>query len=382
MSSITSRKRGLISAIASLAVAALVLAGCGGGSSTDSTGSGTSSGVKETKSSSPPFVAEINGHPFELADSIAQKLESGGELNYVMSITGTSIPIFSAAMEAGFDRAVTAANESTPVSGQIIGPTQQDIPTQVSQMRSLINAGQADCLIFNAVEPGPFVSVVDEAMAKGIPVFAVNADSPESERIAFYTINELKAGRQAGQIAAQQIKKQGIEVKKVALTTGEPAGPWAQERMKGFVAGLEAELPGVEFVNGPENPLPTTFEPQKVYSAVRSFITGNPEVNVIFSTDQGVEQISKVIADLHKTGEVYAVGFNLSPAIVAGIEEGNIITSIGQGWNEQAAEGANACTKFLLEGKIPKPAIQELPTEPVTIENAAEVGPSVEKGGA
>jgi ABC-type sugar transport system substrate-binding protein len=215
-------------------------------------------------------------------------------------------------------------------------------------------------------------------MAKGIPVFTVNADSPESGRLGFYTINEYEGGKLAGQMAAEQISKQKLDVTKAALMTGDVAGPWAQDRMRGFVDGIKEAMPDLEFANDAKSAVPTTFEPPKTYAAVRSYITGHPDVQLLFSTDQGVEQIGRVIGDLKKEGTVFAVGFNVSPAIIKDIQEDRTIVSVAQGWNKQAESGAAACAGFLLDGEQLDTPIQELPALPITKENADEVAKHVD----
>lgn len=367
-------------AATALAIAGVVFAGCGGD---DDGGAASGDDAPEgqraaTDTSKPPFAATGPLGPFKLSPTIQEKLENDEELTITMSLQATTIPIFSGAMKAGFERGIDAAGQRWPINGELIGPKETDYPSQVSQITQLIDSNRTDCLVLHAAQPGPFVAVVRKAMAKGIPVFAVNADSPDSGRFAFYTINEYEGGKLAGEMAAEQITKQKLDVKKAALMTGDVAGPWAQDRMRGFVDGIKAAMPEIEFANDAKSAVPTTFEPPKTYAAVRSYITGHPDVQLVFSTDQGVEQVGRVISDLEKDGEVFAVGFNVSPAIIEDIESGRTIVSVAQGWNKQAESGAAACADFLLDGKVPTPPVQELPALPITKDNAAEVAEDVD----
>jgi ABC-type sugar transport system substrate-binding protein len=332
--------------------------------------------------SGPPYTVKFPWGTFELSARIADKLENKQPLNYALSIEGTGIPIFGAAMKAGFDRGVKKDSARHPIRGKVIGPINTDVPRQVSEINSLLNANQIDCLAFEAHEPGPYIDVINKAMAQGVPVFGVNADSPNSRRIAFYALDEESAGAVAGRITGQLIKRQKLPVKKAALLTGSPEGPWAQARMRGFMKGLKATVPGIEFKNSPKTAPGTTFDQATVYSKARAFITGNPDVQLVFHTDQGVEIVGKVIKDARLTGKVWTSGFNLSPAILDSITEGQILVSIGQGFNKQAEAGVHACTQFLLDGKVPRPAIQRLDPIPVTKANAARLARSVKTGGA
>ena len=366
---------------ACLAAAVAVAAGLVACGDDDGGGSGGGSANAErsaTDKSQAPYVAKGPKGDFKLAKSIQDKLEKKQELNITMSLQATTIPIFSGAMKAGFERGIDAVGQKWPVNGEIIGPKETDYPSQVSQITQLVDSNRVDCLVVHAAQPGPFVAIINKAMSKGIPVFGVNADSPESARFAFYTINEYEGGKLAGKIAGEQVKKRKLKVDKAALMTGDVSGPWAQDRMRGFVEGIKEQLPDLEFANDAKNAVPTTFEPPKTYAAVRSYITGHPDVQLLFSTDQGVESIGKAISDLKKEGEVYAAGFNVSPAIIKDIEADRTVVSVAQAWNKQAQSGATACADFLLDGKVPTPAVQELPALPITKDNAAEVSKDVD----
>jgi ABC-type sugar transport system substrate-binding protein len=365
-----------------LVVAAGVVAGgvaaCGDAGSGGSGGSSANAQRSATDKKEAPYVATGPKGQFKLAPSIQAKLDKKQKLNITMSLQATTIPIFSGAMKAGFERGIADFAEKWPVDGKIIGPKETDYPSQVSQITQLVDSNRVDCLVVHAAQPGPFVAVINKAMAKGIPVFGVNADSPESARFAFYTINEYEGGKLAGKIAGEQIKKRSLKIDKAALMTGDVSGPWAQARMKGFVEGVQAVLPDLKFANDAKNAVPTTFEPPKTYAAVRSYVTGHPDVQLLFSTDQGVESIGKVISDLKKDGKVYAAGFNVSPAIIKDIQADRTVVSVAQAWNKQAESGAKACSDFLLDGKVPTPAVQELPALPITKDNAAEVSKDVD----
>ena len=154
-------------------------------------------------------------------------------------------------------------------------------------------------------------------------------------------------------------------------------------------AGSDARLregplvgsPGDQWENTPSNAPGTTFDQATVYNTSRSFLTGHPDVQLIFHTDQGVETVAKAIADLNLTGKVWTSGFNLSPAILDEVQKGQILVTVGQGFNKQAEAGVHACTQFLQQGKVPRGDVFLQPI-PVTVANAAQMKRSVTQGGA
>ena len=305
--------------------------------------------------SGPPHTAELPWGTFTLADSIADKLANDGEFNFVLSIEGTAIPIFGAAMDEGWSRGSgeVAAEHGVDISARTIGPLQTDIPAQVAEIDSLIDAGQIDCLAFEAHEPGPYVDIIAKAVDAGIPVFGVNADSPDSKRFAFYALDELSAGTLAGTLTGEWAVANGIALEKAGLLTGSVEGPWAQNRMKGFIAGISAVLPDLEFVNGPNTDIESQgWDPPQQYAASEAWILGHPDVDIIFHTDQGVEFVAKVIADQGLAGDMYTSGFNMNPAIADFIREGIVVVTMVQGFSNQAYNGAKACGDFMFKGEF------------------------------
>jgi ribose transport system substrate-binding protein len=325
----------------------------------------------------PPSTVKFPWGSFTLSPRIAAKVSSNQKLNYVLSIEGTGIPIFGPAMSTGWKRGATAGG----ANAKVIGPITTDIPTQISQINSLLQANQIDCLGFEAHSPGPYVGVINKAMAQGVPVFGINADSPNSHRISFFALNEEKAGELAGRLTGQIIKSRHLNITKAALESGAPEGPYAINRMTGFMKGLHSVIPGISFANSITTAVKTLYDFPTVYSTTKAYITGHPDVQLIFHTDQGVETVGKVIKDLKLTGKVWSVGFNVSPTIIDEILHDQILVSIGQQWNKQAEDGANACTQFIRNGKVPPSVVATEPI-PITKTNAPALKKTVSVGGA
>jgi ribose transport system substrate-binding protein len=325
----------------------------------------------------PPSTVKFQWGDFTLSPRIAAKVSSNQKLNYVLSIEGTGIPIFGPAMSTGWERGAKAGG----ANAQVIGPITTDIPTQISQITSLLQANQIDCLGFEAHSPGPYVGVINKAMSEGVPVFGINADSPNSHRISFFALNEEKAGELAGRLTGQIIKSRHLKITKAALESGAPEGPYAIKRMTGFMKGLHSVVPSITFANSITTAVKTLYDFPTVYSTTRAYITGHPDVQLIFHTDQGVETVGKVIKDLKLTGKVWAVGFNTSPTILDEIVHDQILVTIGQQWNKQAEAGANACTQFIHNGTVPPSFVPTTPI-PVTGANAAALKKTVSVGGA
>jgi ABC-type sugar transport system substrate-binding protein len=144
----------------------------------------------------------------------------------------------------------------------------------------------------------------------------------------------------------------GVELKKVAMTSGAVDQLWAQTRMQAFEAELKKLVPGVEFVNSADSALMTGFSPTDVYSKVSAFLTGNSDVQVVYQTDTGAATVNKVIEDLGFKGKTFSVGHNVSEAIIDGIAKGFQIATLSQDYPAQAGFAGHACGAFLATGEV------------------------------
>jgi ribose transport system substrate-binding protein len=299
-------------------------------------------------------VANFGWGSFKLAPRIVDKIKAHQPLNFVYSISDAGQPVFSAAIQSGFTDGVAQASKTYgyPLSSRMIGPVGGGNQKQISQIQELLNSNQIDVLVFNAAQPGPFIDILNQVMAAGVPVWGTGGDSPQSHRVGFFALDEESAGKQAGTLAGQWAQQHNLSVTKAAVFTGDPSGPWAQSRMKGFIEGLQSVLPQVQFVNSVSNPRNTGFDSPTVYSDSKSFILGHPDVQMIFHTDQGVQMVGKAIADTGRTGKTWAVGFNLSPEILNLIKSNQILVTVGQNWHGQAATAADAAAAFLFKGQV------------------------------
>ena len=59
-------------------------------------------------------------------------------------------------------------------------------------------------------------------------------------------------------------------------------------------------------------------------------------MNLFFHTDQGVEGVGIVIRDNNMAGKVWTRGFNVSEQILDLIDQGIILVTINQGFDNQA----------------------------------------------
>ncbi|ODT81365.1 MAG: sugar ABC transporter (sugar-binding protein) [Pelagibacterium sp. SCN 64-44] len=313
---------------------------------------------------------EFNWGKFELAPRIVDKLSKGEGVNIVLGVAGTGIPIQGPAMRIGMDRACEAAPAEIKAECRNVGPVNPNPAQQLSELETLLNSGQVDCLALQPPLPSQFNNIVNRYADAGIPVFTFNIDTPDAKRFAHYALDEETAGSVNGRITANLLKEKGIETPKVAMGSGAPDQPWAQARMRGFEQGFKEVFPQAEFFNSWQGGLPTgkNFTTQEVLNTVTPFLTANSDITLFFHTDQGVEGVGNVIRNLGLQDKVYTSGFNVSGPILDSIDAGATLLTIDQGFDYQGENSVAACATYLATGEVPSDPLQYL--NPVVITKA------------
>jgi ribose transport system substrate-binding protein len=304
---------------------------------------------------------------FTLAQRIVDKAAAGEALNIVVNNVGTAIPVFGAEQLIGTNRGCEANADRLDIACRLTGPPTTDITAQLAELESLLTTDQVDCLGIASVTPDAYVDIVNKYVDAGIPVFTQNTDVPSSKRFAFFALNERDSGRVNGQVTAELVQSLGLDVQGVAMGSGNPAEQWAQDRMGGFAEGFRETFPEADFRHEETTGLPTgvNYTTQEVIDSVGPYLTSNPDVNLFFHTDQGVEGVGIVIRDNNLTGKTWTSGFNVSLPILDMIEAGQILVTINQGFDNQAEAAVDACVDYLADGTLPADPLAYL--DPIVI---------------
>jgi ribose transport system substrate-binding protein len=293
---------------------------------------------------------------FKLAQRIIDKAAKGEPLNIVSDISGTAIPIFGAEQLIGTERGCETAKTDFNVACRLTGPTSTDTNAQLAELETLLKSDQVDCLTLHSPGPDAFVDIINQFVEAGIPVFTENTDVPSSKRFAFFAINEFNAGKQNGTATANLVKARNLSINMIAGGSGGPDEPWAQDRYRGFIEGYKSVIPDAKFFNDEKGLLPAGMPDYTVKTTidqVAPFLTGHPDVNLFFHTDQGVEGLGTIISTMGFEGKVWTSGFNVSFPILDSMDAGNTLVTVNQGFDNQTEAAVLACRDFLKDGKYP-----------------------------
>jgi ribose transport system substrate-binding protein len=334
------------------------IAACG---SSNGGGGGSSGG----SGGSAPTTTHFSWGDFKLAPQVASKVKAKSPLKFVLSYQILNEPGAPGQLNAGLQQGAAAVQKKygVKVEARLIGPPETDPPTQISQLRQQVNSNSVDCGGVEPVTPGAFVSPINEAVQKGIPMFTVNTDSPQSHRLAYYGADDdadmgssLQMGKIAGKFTVDWAKKNNFELngKQVALVTGDTTASWAQARMKGWMDTVKAAFPSIQVVGTPTNALTTGYTPADILSKMSSFMTGHPDVAFYYDSDWGAAEIGQLIERQHLQGKVATIGYNIDSTYVQDLQRKLIIATIDQRYDLQARNFVEGCADFLLGHKTPE----------------------------
>jgi ABC-type sugar transport system substrate-binding protein len=226
--------------------------------------------------SSPSWTVPLHhGGTFKLAPSIVAKIKAHKPINYVFSYGSCSIQGFSQQYEAGYNASLPVANKIYPIKGTRLCPpqTQQNVTQQISQIDALLNTGQIDCLSIEPQDSTSMASVVQQALAKGIPTFTVGLTTFGNELTNFTQVPQ-KEGATAAKTVLTYMKAHKLHFKTFAVSGGDPTQYWAVQRAKGFRLAIQKAIPGAKFVTTEKNMLNTTYTPGTTYDTYKAFLTG------------------------------------------------------------------------------------------------------------
>ncbi|MCY2930169.1 MAG: substrate-binding domain-containing protein [Planctomycetota bacterium] len=210
------------------------------------------------------------------------------------------------------------AGKALGVQTDYVGPATYDMSAMVTALEQAI-ARKPDGLVVVGFEDS-LNPIVDKAVAAGIPVVTVDADLPQSRRVAFVGTGNVRAGYEIGKKLSQVVGKG-----KVALLY-KPGQSNLEERRQGFKKAL-AENPQIEFVDEGN----TQSDPIKAAQAAASLLQLHPDLAGFGCIEaEGGAGSATAVKEAGKVGQVKVVSMDRGGEVLKYIQEGVIQASVAQ----------------------------------------------------
>jgi ribose transport system substrate-binding protein len=189
-----------------------------------------------------------------------------------------------------------------------------DISGQVEIVESLI-IQKVDVLVVAPCGSEEIIPTLEKAKKAGIPVIAVDTDTPWEGKVCFVGTNNTKGGEIAGQYIVDKLNEKG----KVAIIPGVIGHQSIMERLKGAKEVFDKEK-GIEIV-AIQSANSDRFLGMQV---TENILIANPDLDAIFAlNDQMALGALEALRNAKKEKEVILVGFDAVPEALQRIKEGS-----------------------------------------------------------
>ena len=312
------RMRRSSAAVAAIATAAVALAACGSSGGSSSSSSSSSAGSGKT----------------------------------------LSIAYLSFAVENSYDAPMLAAAQATAAANNAtlkVFDANNNPQTQYSQLQDAINSGQYQGIIVQPIFGTGLISLVKQAIAKGIKVVNMDqilgpdlsTDKPQVPGLsANVTFVPTEIGTKLGNLVVQACKDHNLTTCNVGYLYDIKASALDVAIHGAFMKAIAAD-PGVKVAAEGQS----FFSPTQGLTAVQNMLQANPKLNLIVGSDQGIEGGVQAVTAAHKIGKVILVGYGASAAALSGVASGAWYGDVAQAPASEGRLAVAAMVKALRQGK-------------------------------
>jgi ribose transport system substrate-binding protein len=211
------------------------------------------------------------------------------------------------------------AGEALGVKTEYLGPATYDLEAMATALEQAI-AKKPQGLLVAGFEP-ILVPLIDKAVDAGIPVVTVDADLPQSKRIAFVGTGNHQAGLLSGKRTAAALSGKGKVV-----VTAMPGAHNLQERVRGVRDAL-ASCPGIQIVQVLDTQGDTIAITQKCVAVLQK----HPDLAAFVAVEAiGGVGAATAVREADKVGAVRIIAMDRSNDVLQNIRDGVIEATLVQ----------------------------------------------------
>ncbi len=165
-------------------------------------------------------------------------------LKIAMIAKASTNPVFLSA-RTGAEAAAKelTAKHGVPVEIAWLTPPGEDGQIQAQRIAQAVNEG-ANAVLVSCSDAGKVTGAINDAVARGVPVMTFDSDAPESQRFAFYGVDDVKTG----QAVMDELAKQMGEAGSIAILAGNQNAPNLRNRVEG-VKQAAKKYPKIKIVD-------------------------------------------------------------------------------------------------------------------------------------
>lgn len=166
---------------------------------------------------------------------------------------------------------------------------------------ALAGAADANGVIVVAINHPLIQEALRRLSAQGIPIVTLVSDLPGTRRIAYIGIDNMHAGRLAGQVIMRFLG--ATPEGKIALFAGSLSYRGHQEREMGLRQILTEEAPQMDLLELRES----GEEPDRAYALTQTMLKTHPDVRAIYNAGGGTSGIARALQEAGRATDVVVV---------------------------------------------------------------------------
>jgi len=206
------------------------------------------------------------------------------------------------------------------ITFEVVGPSENNIMAKVEAMESAI-AKNPDGFMVICWDSAMLQSPINKAMAAGIPVVTIDADSPDSDRLCYIGTDWTAIGEELGKALMREIDGKGKVAGLMLVGADNMETAWAAfER-------VVAEYPDVEIIAKEHD----NGQPEESARITAALIQANPDIAGFAGFDAGSGPgIVTAVKEAGKAGVIKVVGNDINTPQLQAVAEGSEQFIIGQ----------------------------------------------------
>jgi ribose transport system substrate-binding protein len=207
---------------------------------------------------------------------------------------------------------------SIPIEIAWLTPPAEDGQVQAQRLTQAVNEG-ASAILISCSDAAKVTGAINDAVKRGVPVMTFDSDAPESQRFAFYGVDDVKTG----QATMDELAKQMGEKGSIAILAGNQNAPNLRKRVQG-VEEAAKKYPGMKIVGTfyhietPQDAAAEVIRVQNAYPQIQGWamIGGWPLFTQTLLTDLDPKKV-KIVAVDALPAELAYVEKGLAPVLLA-----------------------------------------------------------------
>lgn len=205
-----------------------------------------------------------------------------------------------------------------PVEILWLTPPAEDGQVQAQRITQAVNEG-ASAILLSCSDAGKVTGAINDAVNRGVQVMTFDSDAPQSERFAFYGVDDLKTGQTVMDELAKQMGERGT----IAILAGNQNAPNLRRRVEG-VKQAAAKYPKITIagtfyhIETPQDAAAEVIRVQNAYPQVQGWamIGGWPLFTQTLLTDLDPQK-TKIVAVDALPAELAYIEKGLAPVLLA-----------------------------------------------------------------